>query len=1306
MGDSVGDPQHGHEADHGNGRDGNAPTTHSFPAQLRRLRQARGLSLTDLARQTHYSKGYLSKIETGTKRATADVARICDRVLGAEGELLRLVQEGPPAGSGSGAEATVFERQSDGVCPYRGLSAFTPQDADWFFGREHATAALVERTFERVGSGPLMLVAPSGAGKSSLLNAGLVPALRRGDFPMPGADRWPVVTFTPTSRPLEELLERTAKAVGGDLAVTVEEARENPGALLDAVRARTDDPPAPPGERRPPPCRPVLIVDQFEELFTLCADDDERRSFVRVLCALAAPRPEESGHGSAVVVLGVRADFTGHCLDLPELAPVLTDGLFVLPPMSVGELRESITRPARLAGLTLQPGLVPLLLRDAGLRDERDGPPRGPGTDTGPGTDVTPSGVLPLVSHALLATWQRREGSVLTVAGYERAGGIRGAIARTAENVFARLYPAEQRTIRRVLSRLVYVSDGGGATRRRASGAALREQFADADGAAAALDAFVRARLVTMDSDTVEITHEALLHAWPRLRDWIHADRAGLLLHQRLAHAAAEWEREGRDPSALYRGTRLSTVRSWADELDGRRRLGPGEEAFLRASLAEQERQERQAGRQVRLRQSMLATLAVLLGLALTAGAIAHQQRENALGQERVARSQALAVRSASLAGGLPEASMLLAGEAYRAHPTAEARGALLSTQSQPFLGRLGGHRGPVNAVVFAPDDRSLATAGSDGTVTLRRVSDRRTTAVFTVSGPVRSVAFSPDGRTLAATSTRGPVSLWDITGRRRKAVLADSTKGARALSFDPRGHRLAVATARGPVQLWDTARTPRLTATLRGHEGAVNALDHAPDGRTLVSAGADRTVRLWDTGRARPLTVLKGHADDVLGVAFSPDGREVASGGVDRTVRLWDVRGSRLDATLSGSNDDINAVAYTHDGATVVGAAGDGTTRLWDVRGGRQTAVLAGHTDYVMGAAVTSDGTLLATAGFDRSVVLWNLGGPVLTARPFTQVWQARYSPDGRLLATADADHTVRLWEVGRRRLLATLRGHTEAVFSVSFAPDGRTLASAGSDGTVRLWDVTAREPLATLTGHTGQVFSLAFAPDGRSLASAGADRTVRLWDVTERAPLAALTGHRDFVNAVAFSPDGRILAGAADDLTVRLWDVSSHRPLGTLKGHTGAVRGVTFTPDGRSLASGGNDGTVRLWNVRERRSEAVLTGHIGSVRGIAFAPDGRTLASSGNDRTVRLWDVAGRRPWATLTGHTDAVWSVTFAPGGGTVASAGTDGTVRLWDLDPGARLARICRLGAGVDADARAKLLPGVRLTDDKTACDGRG
>ncbi|WP_432762277.1 helix-turn-helix domain-containing protein [Streptomyces sp. NBC_00069] len=1289
----MGDPDRGRNIDHQHDSPGAteaAPATEgsgtSFPARLRQLRVQRGLSLADLARRTHYSKGYLSKIETGAKRVTRDVALRCDQVLEAGGALLRLVPEaevpraraGSGTGGGAGGEGAAGP-QSAGECPYRGLAAFTSRDAGRFFGRDRVTAALVERVFERIGSGPLMLVGRSGAGKSSLLSAGLVAALRRtGGFPMAGADGWPVVRFTPTAHPLQELLDCTAKVLGGDLGLTAGELRDRPQRLLEAVNGLAGDTPSEAREHPLPTVRPVLLVDQFEELFTLCSDEDERRGFVRVLCALAASEPGPTAYDPAVVVLGVRADFSGSCLDVPELAPVFTNGLFVLPPMSVAELRESITRPAELAGLTLEPGLVPLLLRDAGLREE----PGTPAAAGGPGD--TPSGALPLVSHALMATWQRREGATLTVAGYEDTGGIRGAVAHTAESAFARLYPAEQRTIRRILMALVHVADGAGATRRRTDRTALMEQLADADRAAAALDAFVRARLITMDSDTVEITHEALLHAWPRLRGWIHADRDGLLVHRQLAQAAEEWEREGRDPSVLYRGTRLESARAWADELDGRSRISPREAAFLRASRAAQDARQTQARRQVRLQQRMLAMLVGLLALALTAGALAYQQRAGALGQERIARSQALAVQSTSLAAGQPEASMRLAEEAYRTAATPQARGALLSAQAQPFLARLGGHSGPVNAVAFAPGNRLLASAGSDGKVLLRRVADRRTTVTLTMPGRVRAVAFGPDGRTLAATSTDGPVRLWDTEGH-GLAVLPAQTADARAVAFAPDGHALAVAGADGTVRLWDPAGGGAAVAVLTGHTGRVNALAYAPDGRTLVSAGADQTVRLWDPVAARQLAVLEGHTGEVLGVAFAPDGRTVASGGVDRTVRLWDVAEGRTTATLTGHNDDINAVAYTPDGATVVSASGDGTTRLWDVRSGRLTSTLAGHTDYVLAVAVDSGGTMLATAAFDQSVVLWDLRGPVLTPRPFTEIWHAAYSPDGKLLATADADHTVLLWDVAGRRVVAAFAGHTETVFSVAFSPDGKLLASAGSDGTVRLWDVASRTALGTLTGHSGPVFAVAFSPDGKLLASAGSDTTVRLWDVTSRTALGTLTGHTDFANDVVFSPDGHTLASAGDDLTVRLWDVPGRRPLATLTGHAGAVRAVAFSPDGRTLASSGNDGTVRLWDARRFEAGAVLTGHTGSARAVAFSPDGRTLASSGNDRTVRLWDVAGRRLWAALTGHTSAVWGVVFSPDGRTVASSSNDGTVRLWNPDLRTRLAEICRLHAG-DGAAR--------------------
>ncbi|MEU6061228.1 helix-turn-helix domain-containing protein [Streptomyces sp. NPDC047097] len=1269
-----------------------------FPAELRRLRMRRGLSLSDLARRTHYSKGYLSKIETGAKPVTDEVARSCDDALRAHGRLLRLVpaarvpSDGPPPAPGSGAP-------EDTGCPYRGLRPFTAGESGWFFGREQATSALVERVFERIGGGPLLLVAPSGAGKSSLLSAGLLPTLRRpGGFPMPGADRWPVVVCTPTARPLEELLERTAKALGTDIGVTVARLREYPAALSQALRRLTDSdltdsgptgsgvPGAPDRgqgphraatsrERRRPPVHPVLIVDQFEELFTLCPDEAERRAYARVLSALAttattaaegsagADAAEESaaegGPRPAIVVLGVRADFIGRCLGLPELAPALTDGLFALAPMTGTELREAITRPARLAGLRLEAGLEQLLLRDAGL-----------GTTT-PHRTAAPAGALPLLSHALMATWRQREGTMLTVTGYERTGGIQGAVARTAEEAFATLYPDEQRTARRLLPRLAHLTDGEGASRRRVERAALEDRPA----AAAVLDRFARARLVTVDRDTVELTHEALLHAWPRLRGWLAADRAGLLIHQQLAQAAAEWEHEDRDPSLLYRGSRLETARTWAADPGATGRLGPVEADFLTAGQLEEDRRLRQARRHTWLRRGLLATLVVLLAVALAAGTAAQRQRSDALHQERTARSRALALESAALAAGRPEASMLLAAAAYRAAGTPEALGALLSTQAQPFSARLTGHRGPVNAIALSPDGSLLATASSDGTVRLWRTTEHRPTAVLPVPGRVRAVAFSADGRLLATTSTRGPVRLWD-TARRRTAGVLPATTATRALAFDPLGRTLATAGADGRIRIWPARGGPRPQAVLTGHTGEVNALAYGPDGLHLASAGADHTVRLWDTALGRPRAVLHGHTDTVLGLALAPDGRALASGGADRTVRLWDTADGRTTAVLTGHSDDVNALAYTPDGTTVVSAGGDGTTRLWDVRTGRTTASLAGHTDYVLGVAVDPRGGFLVTAGFDQSAVVWDLSGPTLASRPFTEIRQLAYSPDGTLLATADTDRTVRLWDVARRRGAATLTGHRGAVNAVAFAPDGRTLASAGTDGAVHLWDVPARRPLGTLPASRQALFAVAFAPDGRTLASAGVDRVVRLWDVPGRRPLGELPGHTDFANAAAFSPDGRLLATAGDDLTVRLWDVPSRRALAVLTGHRGAVRSVAFSPDGRTLASSGNDGAVRLWDPAERRALAVLAGHTGSARGVAFSPDGRLLVSGGSDRAVRLWDLAGRTPRAALTGHTGAVWAVAFAPGGHTAASSGSDGSVRLWTLDPATRLTAVCR------------------------------
>jgi transcriptional regulator with XRE-family HTH domain len=522
--------------------------------ELRRLRTEQALSLAEVGRRVHYTKGYLSKIETGKKRITPELARRLDEALGTGGVLAGLLATAE-------RPVPVEEEPAGGeVCPYPGLAAFGPDQAQWFFGREQAISDLVSQLDERLaGGGVLAVVAASGTGKSSLLAAGLIPALARGA--VPGSRDWPVVLSTPGAHPLATLAQRVAERTGAAQAAAVAGDPDRFVGFLTAALSAYD--PGKPGETSSS-ARVVLIVDQFEETFTECRSESERQVFITALGAAARS-------AVALVVLGVRADFYGQCLAYPVLLSALASPV-ALGPMSAEQLRAVITRPAQAEGLTLEPGLVELLLRDLGVAE--DAAAEAAGYDPG---------ALPLLAHALRATWRHREGQTLTVAGYWRTGGIRQALATTAEHAYTRLSQVERQIARHVLLRLVNISDqGGGDTRRRSSRARLLEALPpdSATTLDAVLRAFGQARLLTFDTASVEITHEALLRAWPRLRQWIDTDRAGNLTRQELEDAAAVWHREGRDPAGLYRGGRLETARTWAAQTSHEGDLSPTAAAF------------------------------------------------------------------------------------------------------------------------------------------------------------------------------------------------------------------------------------------------------------------------------------------------------------------------------------------------------------------------------------------------------------------------------------------------------------------------------------------------------------------------------------------------------------------------------------------------------------------------------------------------------------------------------------------------------------------------------------------------------
>ncbi|MEU5427820.1 helix-turn-helix domain-containing protein [Streptomyces olivoreticuli] len=1237
--------------------------------ELRRLRQEQGISLAALSRRAFYSKGHLSKVENGEKPLTLDLARACDRALDTGGVLEELL---PGARSDARADP---ETHASGVCPYRGLAAYRPDDARWFFGRAQATAHLLAKLTERLEEdGPLLVVAPSGAGKSSLLRAGLIPALARGVLPAAGSGRWPVILLTPGEHPVEQLLSRIAEATGASRSGLSRALARSARRLAATVSAAANPEPSPPPHwTAREAARVVLVIDQFEETFTLCQDPRERHTFIQALHALAS-RTQEDGRPerpAGLVVLGVRADFYGQCLAHPELVSALQNGHVPLGPMNLTQLRTAITGPAQEAGLDIEPGLTEILLRDATLT-----------SNTTENTPDTPRpGILPLLSHALLTTWQHREDSTLTVAGYQLTGGISGAVAATAERAYTTLLPDQRNVARQLLLHLVRVDDTGETSHRMERDRLLRRAH-EPRTAAAVLDVFARARLLTLDAEHVELAHEALLRAWPRLREWIDEDRTGLRTRQSLLDAAEAWDREGRDAALLYRGTRLALAREWAADPARRVTLGPVAQAFLDTGTRHEAAERKQERCRTRRLRQLVGSLAVLMALALVATGMAFRQRQTAITAQHEAQSRQLAAQSGALIDSDPDLASLLAIQAHRTSPTDEATAGLYAAAALPLRHRLTGHTDTVASVAYSPDGKTLATGSFDKTVRLWNTAGGELRKTLTGhTGMVNSVAFSPDGRTLATGSSDKTVRIWDATSGELRDTLIGHADTVAAVVFSPDGKTLATGGSDKSVRLWDmTTGKPRHVLT--GHTGAVTSVVFGPDGKTLASASGDRSVRIWDAVKGEPRNTLTGHTDTVTSVAFSPDGKSLATGSIDKSVRLWDMAGGEPRNTLTGHTDTVMSVAFGPDGRTLATGSIDKTVRLWDTATGKSRSVLTGHTHHVASVAFSPDGRTLATGSFDKSVRLWNVaaGEPRITLTGHTgTVMSVAFSPDGRTLATTSGDRTVRLWDPADGGSRATLTGHTDTVTSVAFSSDGRTLATGSFDKTVRLWNTADGELRGVLTGNTDHVTSVAFSPDGRILATTSGDRTVRLWSVATGELRNTLTGHGDIVASVAFSPDGSTLATTSGDRTVRLWSVATGELRNTLTGHSDIVASVAFSPDGKTLATGSDDETVRIWDVATGKPRNILAGHTGPVISVAFGPDGETLATTSGDETVRIWNVTTGKPRNTLTGHTGRVTSVAFGPDGRTLAGAGSDRTVRLWDMDlPDATEAgrRICR------------------------------
>ncbi|MFE3291683.1 WD40 repeat domain-containing protein [Rhodococcus sp. NPDC059234] len=1206
-----------------------------------------------------------------------------------------------------------------GMRPYRGLEPYRVEDARLFFGRSASLRGLADAVISAQGQGLVIVTGASGVGKSSMVQAGLVPDLARRD-PDSEVAACASVVFTPGPNPLDAMSEALPELA----AVVGRPSREGVRRAVRAAAGRLGAPSL------------VIVVDQSEELFTQCADHAERVRFLTVLDYAASTLGSgETPDAAPSVIATMRSDFYGQALSYPVLAEALERRSKAIAPLTRAEMVEVITQPAQLIGLKLESGLVDLILHDLGVLTSSEGS----------GT------VLPLLSHLLDTMWERRRGGALTVASYRSTGGVRGSVAATAERTWEDLDEHGRVLARSIMVHLVYVTHTGTDVKiRRTLPQLLALAGDDTVAGQQVVDQFIAARVLVADTESVELIHDAVIEAWPRLKTWIQEDRSYSALRQQIEEDATRWEQSERDNSLLYQRTRLDTVA----EHDGSRAavegfgaarvsssLTPGASEFLAAST-------QHVRRNTWVQRAVMAALVVSTVIALVAVSMAWTAKSRAESERSAAQFRQVVALADSLRESDPTTAARLSLAAWQMRPGNDsAYAGLIATESTPVGRALSGHQGPVYGVAVTGDGKTMASASDDRTVRLWDLTDRADPRPIGVplGGPQKymaSVSFTPDGNILAAGSGDGTVYIWDVTNRSEpKPLLVAARAGARTvhnIRFSPDGRTLAAPNDDGTVTLFDTSNPasgdfPK--TVLSAHAGGVRTVSFRADSAVLATASDDRTVRLWsmsNPGTPTPLpSVLGGFGDVVHSVAFSPDGRTLAASSDDGVLRLFDatdVAAVRpIGVPVQAHTVAIWTIAFASDGATLVSASWDGTVKRWSVDPARGSLrelrpALTGNGGGVPALALVSDGETIVTGGQDSMVRVWTLPRTALAVSESALTLPAM-SRDGSLMATGGYDSVIRLWRLvgGGRATFASATAMPRpfgGAHVVALSPNGELMATAPTNGgQVQLWDVRDREhPLALgepILTRTRFTWELAFSPDGSTLAIGDDDTSVRLWNLADpQRPVPwgePLGGPSNLVRTVAFSPDGRNLVAADADGGIHAWDVRDRaRPTPvavTTGGRRNGINSIAFSPDGTTMVAGDDDQSVLVW---DRRSDgsleirgAALRGHTGTVYSVSFDPDGRHVVSGSDDGTVRLWDVSDADDMREVGGPIATAgkgrWQVTFRPESETVFAGDGDGVLRAWRVDAESIVDRICSSSAELSAQ---------RWTDFELSGSARG
>jgi WD40 repeat protein/transcriptional regulator with XRE-family HTH domain len=1282
----------------------------SFGDLLRFLRRRAGMTQMELSIAVGYSDAQISRLEQGLR--LPDIPTVEARFMSA------LCLEDEPGAVARLLELAATVRREDapalGLCPYKGLNSFEEADADLFVGREALTSKITERiialaTGDQSKSGRFfVIVGASGSGKSSLVRAGLVPALRWDKR----SANWQIHVLTPSAHPLESLATSFTQDIRSVAATAtlIDDLTRDRRSLSLYIKRELNTSGAP---------LVLLVVDQFEELFALCHSEAERSSFIDNLLTASSGRD-----GPAVVVITLRADFYAHCASYLQLREALPRQQEYIGAMSSVELRRAIEEPAFRGHWEFESGLVDLILHDVGHEP----------------------GALPLLSHALLETWQRRHGHRMTLSGYISSGGVRRAIAETAEAVFTDQFTREQQLIaRRIFLRLTELGDetASGDTGRRVKFKELILKPEESIATNAVLKALADARLITTSEDSVQVAHEALIREWPKLRGWLEDNREDLRLHRLLADSAQQWLAVGREPGMLYRGARLQQALEWAAfHVEDMNVL---EREFLAASTAfvEGEANEREAQRQ--------REVDAARKLVQVEKEYAEEQRKNA---------QRLRRRALFLAGTMVSALILAFIALYAWRQTvseAALSHSLLLASTAQQLNQAGRGDLAMALALKAVDirqpppyvERALrAIATSPGTIALLDGHQR----------DVRAAALSPDGLLALSGSCAkvddqdrclaGELILWDTKAKKEIRLWSGHPDWVNFVVFIPESRTALSGSMDGSLILWDLS-TGSLIREFTGHARKVTSLSVASDGSVFLSGSEDGTMILWDLASADPIRRFDSQNGPVTSVALEAGGHTALSGSEEGILSIWDVDNGLILKQIAAHALRVNAVAMSTDGSWILSTSndlllrlwdrhtgeilkeqtincrpdklslsGDGTlalfsceglTYLWDVQNWREQQRLLGHTAYINALDISSDGKVGLSAASDNTVRLWSLQGQFDYQTTDTGVPDAAavaITPDGKHLLLGSEPPS--LWDEGTKRTVKTYPGFDGWIppGALAVSPEGRYIAAAGGIWpptdvrSLLIWDFESGEVKCRLEGHRTMLRSVAFSSDSQMLLAGSQNPPERsgdliLWN-TENCQIIRRFETMGDVTSIAFSADNSLaITGQGYSPQVTLWDVSTGREIRRYatdqsSGLEAPILNVAFGPGDSTIVGSGVENLYQ-WDIQSGEILQVYRGHTGIPWSLSVSPDGSYLVSSSETGEIILWEFSTGEELYRLETHVQGINSVTFSPDGKRVYSFSSSGLLTQWQIP-------------GLSQDALLNWIPANRYVPQLT-CEER-